>query len=72
MRELTMDELEQVSGAGFGEAAMAWGTAIAIGNATYGSSWGAVAVLTAAGISPLAALGMVGLALYGGYQLLQD
>jgi len=38
MRELTMDELEEVSGAGWGDALAAFGTAAYIGNATYGAS----------------------------------
>lgn len=72
MRELTSDELEQVSGAGLSEAATAWATALGIGSVTYGSSWGTVAALTALGVASVAALTMVGLAFYGGYQLLQD
>ena len=72
MRELTMDELEQVSGGDIWDALPIWGTAMGIGTVTYGSSWGAVAALTAFGIAPLAALTMVGLAFYGGYQAAQD
>lgn len=72
MRELTMDELDDVSGGGISETTLSWGTALAIGTATYGTSWGTVAALTAIGYAPVTALAMVGLAFYGGYQLLQD
>jgi len=72
MRELTMDEMEQVSGAGWAETLGAWGTAAYIGTATYGSTWATIGALTAIGISPIAATAMVGLALYGGYQTLQE
>lgn len=72
MRELTIDELDVVSGGGLAETTFSWGTAFAIGSATYGSTWGTVAALTAMGMAPVAALAMVGLAFYGGYQALQD
>ena len=71
MRELTMDELGEVSGAGYAEAGFSWGLAAAIGQVTYGSTWGTVLVLAAFG-SPIAATTMIGLALTGGYLLLQD
>ena len=72
MRELTMDELDEVSGGTIWDALPIWGTAMGIGTVTYGSSWGAVAALAAFGVAPVAALAMVGLAFYGGYQAVQD
>jgi len=72
MRELTMDELEEVSGAGWGDALAAFGTAAYIGNATYGASWATIGVLTAVTGSAVVATAMVGLAFFGGYQILQD
>ena len=72
MRELTMDELEQVSGAGWPDSLAAWGTLAYIGNATYGGTWATITALTAITGSAVVATAMVGLAFYGGYQLLQD
>lgn len=72
MRELTMEELDVVSGGDLWDALPVWGTALGIGTVTYGSSWGAVAALTAFGVAPIAALAMVGLAFYGGYQVMQE
>jgi len=72
MRELNIEEVEQVSGGTLTEALGLWGSGLAIGAATYGSSWGAVSALVAIGISPIGGLAMVGLAFAGGYQLLQD
>ena len=69
MRELAINELEEVSGAGVSEAMALWGTSLGIGTVSFGSSWGAV---TAFGIAPVTALAMVGLAFAGGYQLLQE
>ena len=72
MRELTLTELDDVSGAGWTQALGAWGTAAYVGTSTFGTSWATVGALTAIGISPVSALAMVGLAFYGGYQLLQE
>lgn len=72
MRELTINELDEVSGAGWTETLGAWGTAAYIGSATYGSTWATIGALTAIGLSPVAATAMIGLAFYGGYQLIQD
>ena len=38
MRELTMNELEEVSGAGISDALAYWGAAAAIGQFSYGTS----------------------------------
>ena len=72
MRELTMDELEQVSGGDLTDSLKYWGTAAAIGQITYGSSWGTIAALTAFGMSPIGATIMVGLAFAGGVAYLSD
>lgn len=72
MRELTLTELDQVSGAGITDALKYWGAGAAIGQITYGGSWGTIAALTAFGLSPLAATAMVGLAFAGGVAYLSD
>ncbi|MBJ92692.1 MAG: hypothetical protein CL577_08880 [Alteromonadaceae bacterium] len=71
MNDLTFDQIDQVSGAGFMEGAGAAGLALGIGSAAFGSGWGAVGVGLAFAASPLAAGAMVGLAFYAGYQMLQ-
>lgn len=68
--EMTIDEVDQVSGAGAKETAAAFGLAGAIGAAAYGSGWGVLAVGAAFGAAPLAVLAMSGLAIWGGYKFL--
>jgi len=72
MRELTVNELEEVSGAGISDALAYWGAAAAIGQFSYGTSWGTIAALAAIGFSPIAVTAVVGLALAGGYAYLSD
>jgi hypothetical protein len=72
MRELNVNEIEQVNGGGTGEAAGAFGAAAGIGAAAFGSSWGSVGVGVAFAVSPIAVGAMVGLSLYAGYQLMKS
>jgi hypothetical protein len=72
IREITIDEVNYVSGAGPKQAAGAAGLAAAIGAAAYGSSWGAMAVGAAVAAAPVAAIAMVALAGFGGYCLLRS
>ncbi len=72
MRELTINEMEEVSGAGITDALKYWGAGAAIGQISYGGTWGTIAALTAFGLSPVAATAMVGLAFAGGYAYLND
>jgi hypothetical protein len=65
--ELTVDEVDCVSGAGAKTSAAALGAAGAIGATTFGSTWGAVAVGTAFAAAPVAVVAMAGLAAYAGY-----
>lgn len=67
IREMTIDEINCVSGAGATTAGAALGLAGAIGAATFGGGWGAVAVGAAFAVAPVAVIAMVGLAAYGGY-----
>ena len=70
MTMLTPDEIDHISGGGKAEAAGAFGMVAGIGAATFGSTWGAVALGTAIAGAPFAVAAMAGLALYGGYKLL--
>ena len=72
MRELTSEELEQVSGAGTTESVLAISTAVGLANSTFGGSWATMAAVSAFGASPIVATAIVGLALYGGYQWFTD
>jgi hypothetical protein len=65
--EMTADEINCVSGGGPKTAGAALGLAGAIGAATYGSTFGVVAVGTAFAAAPIAVIAMVGLAGYAGY-----
>jgi len=72
MRELTLTELDQVGGGDFTDSLKYWGAVAAIGQISFGSSWGTIAALTAFGLSPLAAPTMVGLAFAGGVAYLSN
>lgn len=67
IQELTMDEVDHVSGGNLKKAGMALGAAAGIGAATWGGTWGAVGVVAAFGAAPLAVIGMAGLVAYGSY-----
>ncbi len=70
MREITIEELDLVSGGGPGEAAASAGLAAGIGTlALGGAGWGSLGVAAAFAMSPLAVVAVVGLAAYTGYQL---
>jgi hypothetical protein len=70
MRELTHGEINDVSGAGTSEAGTAAGLAAGIGTISFGAAaLGTISVAAAFAASPIAAVAMVGLAAYAGYQL---
>jgi len=70
MRELTMDELEQVSGGDFAESAAAFAAAAGIAQTVLGSGWATMGVVAITGVGwPVAGL-IVGLSFYSGYSLL--
>jgi hypothetical protein len=70
IRELTMDEVNQVSGAGLKEAAAAVGLAGAIGATTWGgAAWGATAVGVAFAAAPIAVVAVCALAGIAGYMV---
>jgi hypothetical protein len=69
MKELTMSEIQEVSG---GELETAGSAALigGIGLAKFGSGWASMGVAAAFAGSPLVVLAMAGLAFYAGYKLL--
>jgi len=72
IQELTVSEIDQVSGAGTATALTAGGAiavAAKIGALTYGSGWATVGVGAAFGAAPVAVIGMVLLTGYAGYSL---
>lgn len=71
MKELTMSEIQEVSGGDASEAAASLGIAMGIGGAAFGSKVGTIALATAFSISPLAVFAMAGLAIYAGYRLVR-
>jgi hypothetical protein len=70
MHVLSANQIEAVSGSGFTEAAGAFGAALALGTASFGSGWGLVGVGVAFGVAPFAVVAMGGLALYAGWELM--
>jgi hypothetical protein len=71
IQELTMDEVNSVSGA-MKNAGAAAGVMATIGAVTFGSGWGAVGVGAAFAAAPVAVIAMVGLGAYAGYLLLNE
>lgn len=69
MRELSMEEIGQVSGGMVLDAAPYFTAMITIGATTFGSTWGAVAVGTAVATAPFAVGVMAGLSVLGGIAL---
>ena len=67
MRELTVSEIQDVSGAGPGEGFGAFGLALGLGSVTFGSKFGMMAVGVDFGTAPLTVIAVVGLSLYAGY-----
>jgi len=72
MRELTMDELGEVSGGDFTETLQYLGTAAALAQITYGTGWGSMGVVAAFSLSPLGGAVVLGLAFTGGYVIFSD
>lgn len=69
MRELNLEEVEQVNGGMILDAAPYFTAMITIGATTFGSVWGGVAVGAAIAVAPFAVGAMAGLALLGGAAL---
>lgn len=69
MKELTVSEIQEVSG---GELGAAGGAALVggLGVAKFGTGWASMGAAAAFGASPLVVLAMAGLAFYAGYRLL--
>ncbi|MCP5329867.1 MAG: hypothetical protein H7A05_00785 [Pseudomonadales bacterium] len=72
MRELSMVEVEQVSGGAFLDAAPLFTTTVGIAAYTFGSGWATMGVAAALAISPISVVAMAGLSLVGGYAAMQD
>lgn len=72
MKELTASEVQEVNGGDAGESATAFGLAMAIGGAVYGSGFTGLAVGAAFALSPVGAFAMLGLSFYAGYSLLSS
>ncbi len=69
MKELTVSEIQEVSGGDLdsaGSAALVGG----LGLAKFGTGWASMGAAAAIGASPLVVLAMAGLAFYAGYKLL--
>ena len=69
MRELTMDELGEVSGGNIADAAKYWGSAAVLAQGVFGSGWASMAAVSALGVSPIGLLGIGILTVAGGYQV---
>lgn len=71
MKELTVSEIQEVNGGCAGEYAAAFGLAMGIGGAVYGTKLAGLGVAAAFGLSPVGGLAMLGLSFYAGYILLR-
>lgn len=70
MQELSLNEIESVSGGTVGDSAKAVAIAGAIGAGAFSAGWGSMAVGAAIAVSPLAVIAMAGCAGYAGWRLL--
>lgn len=70
MQELSLNEIESVSGGTIGDTAKAVGIASAIGAGAFGAGWGTMAVGAAMAVSPLGVIALAGCAGYAGWRLL--
>lgn len=70
MKELTVSEIQEVSGGTIGESATGFAMAMGIGGAAFGSKLAGITVAAAFAMSPLATFAMLGIAFYSGYKLL--
>ncbi|EGM77095.1 hypothetical protein Rhein_2793 [Rheinheimera sp. A13L] len=68
MRELTLEQVEEVSGAGL-SSAEAVGILGGMGVAKFGLGWATMGVGAAFAAGPLIVIGMSGLAFYAGYKM---
>ncbi|WP_222853190.1 hypothetical protein, partial [Massilia genomosp. 1] len=68
--QLSLDEIESVSGGTIGESAKAVAIAGAIGAGAFGAGWGTMAVGAAIAVSPLGVMALAGCAGYAGWRLL--
>jgi len=70
MRELTMDELGEVSGGNLQDAATLWGIGAGVAQGVFGTGWASMAAVSALG-SPFGLVIVGSLMFAGGYQLLR-
>lgn len=69
MRELNLEEIDQVGGGMILDAVPYFTAMVTIGATTFGSTWGAVAVGAAVAVAPFAVGAMAGLSILGGIAL---
>ncbi|MCB1665226.1 MAG: hypothetical protein KDI28_05570 [Pseudomonadales bacterium] len=72
MRELSMVEVEQVSGGAIFDSVPLFTAAVGIGAYSFGSGWATFGVAAALAISPISVAAIAGLSLAGGYVAMQD
>ena len=70
MRELTINELDEVSGGDIGDAIKYWGAAAAVAQGVFGTGWASMAAVAALA-SPIGLTAILGLSAVGGYVLLK-
>lgn len=69
MKELTVNEIQQVSGGEPAGAAAVMGMAMGVGGAVFGKAAVGITVSAAFAMSPLGVFAVLGLAFYSGYLL---
>ncbi len=72
MRELSVVEIDEVSGGRMLDSIPFFTASMAIGSAAFGPSWGVVGVGLAVSVSPLAVGAMAAFALAGGVALMRE
>lgn len=70
MKELTVSEIQEVSGGTLADSAKIFGYGIGLGATVFGTKVGTIGVAAAFISAPLASMAMLGIAFYAGYKLL--
>jgi hypothetical protein len=71
MKELTVSEIQEVSGGDFAETAAIFSSGVGLGATAFGTKVGTIGVVAAFTAAPIVSVAMLGIAFYAGYRLVK-
>jgi hypothetical protein len=71
MKELTVSEIQEVSGGDFAESTAIFSSGVGLGFTAFGTKVGTIGVVAAFTAAPIVSVAMLGIAFYAGYKLLK-